>query len=86
MRFKTVLREPLVHFALIGAALFFIFDISNDEANSPNPPIVISNGHIDQLTAQFANVWQRPPSTNELKNLIERHVALAEQPGCVLKF
>ncbi len=77
MRFKALLHEPLLHFTLIGAALFGFFQIQNEGTTSPNPPIVISSGQIQQLAAQFNQTWQRPPNSGELKGLIDE--ALREE-------
>jgi len=36
--------------------------------------IVISAGQIEHLAARFARTWQRPPTLEELKGLINEHV------------
>ena len=35
---------------------------------------MITQSRIDRLAAQFAAIWQRPPTYAELKNLIDDHV------------
>jgi hypothetical protein len=69
-----LLREPLVHFLLLGAALFLLFAMVGDSDGAPTDRIVISNGRIEQLTEIFMRTWQRPPTEEELAGLIENHI------------
>ena len=72
---KRVIREPLVHFALIGAALFVLYGSVNDSGlASTDKQIVVSAGRIDQLVSIFQKTWQRPPTAEELKALIDDFV------------
>ena len=66
---KSFLREPLVHFLALGAALFVYFQWSGGSAGSSR--IVLTPGQIDHLAAGFSKVWQRPPTEAELKGLID---------------
>ena len=71
----TILREPLLHFLLIGAALFVVFGFVNDKYSSEtDKQIVVSAGRIAQLENIFAKTWQRPPSAQELKGLVDDFV------------
>lgn len=65
------LREPLVHFLAIGAVLFLIFFWWGGGSGSN---IVITPGQIDSMAAGFTRTWQRPPSEEELKGLIDDYV------------
>ncbi len=65
------LREPLVHFLALGAALFAL---SQWRGGSGSNRIVITPGQVDSLAASFARTWQRPPSEAELKGLVDEHV------------
>jgi hypothetical protein len=70
-----IIREPLVHFAAIGAALFVLYGLVNDSglANTDNQ-VVVSAGRIEQLVSIFHKTWQRPPTADELKGLIDDFV------------
>jgi hypothetical protein len=72
--FKNLWHEPLVHFLLIGAAIFVFYSLTRDVTSEAPNRIVVSSGHIEQLTANFKRVWMRPPSEEELNALVERHV------------
>jgi parvulin-like peptidyl-prolyl isomerase len=71
-------REPLVHFLLIGAGLFLLFGWRSGPASLPagqnNPQsakITVTQDDIDQTTATFTKTWQRPPTEEEAKGLVE---------------
>jgi len=71
---KTLLREPLIHFLLIGAALFFLFEVFETRKEVQGNRIVISNGQIEFLKASFARTRQRVPTGQELQGLIDGFV------------
>jgi hypothetical protein len=71
MSVKSVLREPLLHFFAIGAALFLYFHWSGGGSGPTSSRIVLTAGQINQLAAGFAKTWQRPPTDVELKGLID---------------
>ena len=76
-----LLREPLVHFLLIGAGLFLLFGWRGGPASLPagqsslqSAKIVVAQGYIDQTVETFARTWHRPPTEEEQKGLIEDFV------------
>ena len=72
---KTLIREPLLHFVLIGAALFVLFELADDGSPAATDKrIVVSAGRIEQLTNIFSRTWQRPPTDQELEGLIDDFV------------
>jgi PPIC-type PPIASE domain len=68
------LREPLLHFVLLGAAMFVIYGLVSQERVGKPGHIIITQGKIDNLAATFARVWQRPPVDQELEGLIRDYV------------
>lgn len=71
---KSFLREPLVHFLLIGAAIFLLFEVANDPTGPQSSRITVTNGQVDFLKARFAKTWQRGPTEKELQALINGHI------------
>ena len=71
---KRLLREPLFHFLLLGAALFVIYEALNRGERASDQDIVVSAGQVESLAANFSKVWGRTPSPEELKGLIDEHV------------
>lgn len=72
-----LLREPLVHFLLLGAALFGLFAVlgrTGDAAGDAAHRIDITAGLQDNLTVSFARSMQRPPTPAELQGLIDDFV------------
>jgi len=71
----NILKEPLLHFLLIGAALFIVFgQVNNKMSDGADNQVVVSAGRIEQLANIFAKTWQRPPTAEELKGLIDDFV------------
>jgi parvulin-like peptidyl-prolyl isomerase len=68
------LHEPLVHFLLLGAALFGVYGALNRDKTASHEEIVVTTGQIENLAATFAKIWQRPPTETELKGLIDQYV------------
>lgn len=71
---KSLIREPLVHFLLIGTALFLAFSLTGNPVGSESDQIVITQGQIDFLKANFARTWQRQPTEEEIQGLTESFV------------
>ncbi len=67
------LREPLLHFLLIGAAIFAAYNLQN-EGLVENNRIVISEAQIDRLITLWEKKRQRLPTQEELQGLIEHQV------------
>ena len=71
---RRVWREPLVHFLLIGAALFVFYDQTREQGSEAPNRIVMSSGQVEQLAANFKRTWMRPATEAELAGLIENYV------------
>jgi hypothetical protein len=70
---KAFLREPLVHFLALGALLFLIFQWKSGFGPA-STRITVTPGLVAHLASAFARTWQRPPTPDELKGLIDDHV------------
>jgi PPIC-type PPIASE domain len=72
---RRLLREPFVHFAALALLIFAVYAVLSPSAQqAPAGSIVVSSGKIEQMAAIFARTWQRPPSPEELKGLIDDYV------------
>lgn len=69
-----ILTEPLLHFLLIGAAIFLLVAITTDVAEERSDRIVVTEGQLERLAAMWQRTWQRPPTETELEGLIEDHI------------
>lgn len=72
---KKLLQEPLLHFLVIGAALFFLYSIQNDTVvEDDDKSITITQAHIDRMSLIFEKQNQRRPTKKEIEGLIEHMV------------
>ncbi len=73
---RRLLREPLIHFLLIGALLFGLYDLTQSRrpATVPSTEIRLSIDEIAQLTQLYQSQWRRPPTPQELAQLVEQKV------------
>ena len=69
-----ILREPLLHFVVLGVGLFVLFGAIGEPAEERQDQIVVSAAKIDNLAELFRRTWRRPPTRAELDGLIEDHV------------
>lgn len=69
---KRIMREPLVQFLVLGAALFAVSALLSPRDRPGR--IVVTPGRIESLAAAFALTWQRPPTSAELDGLIRDYV------------
>ena len=73
MRIRTLLGEPMLHFLIIGIALFGAYRWVSP-GDSGGRRIVITQGVVDDLVTQHVAARGREPSTTELNHLIESYV------------
>ncbi len=66
------LKDPLVHFIVLGGLLFAGFRIAKGSLNGED--IIVSRGQVEQLRLGFTRSWLRPPTDLELKALVEDHI------------
>jgi peptidyl-prolyl cis-trans isomerase C len=73
---KRLLREPLIHFLLIGAVLFglYSFTQSGRPSTASSKEIRLSLDEIRQLTLLHQSQWRRLPTPQELQRLVENRV------------
>jgi hypothetical protein len=71
---RRLLREPLVHFLLLGALLFAAYAALNRGGFAARDEILVSASQVEGLEMQFERVWQRPPTPEEQQALIDNWV------------
>lgn len=72
---KRLLREPLVHFLLIGALLFGLYSFTQaGRTTASSKEIRLSLDEVAQLVMLFQSQWRRPPTPEELNRLVENKV------------
>jgi len=71
---KTLLREPLVHFLVLGAGVFGLFALIGDQREFEPDEIVVGAGQIERLSQAWRKTRMRPPTQRELEGLIKDHI------------
>jgi hypothetical protein len=72
---RSLLREPILHFFLIGAAIFLVYAwVDESEPAGDTRVIAVSEQDAARLAGQFEATWKRPPTVDELDGMIEDHV------------
>jgi peptidyl-prolyl cis-trans isomerase C len=71
--FGRLIREPLVHFLLIGTLLFVLYGLAGAGRNSDRN-IRVDDAIAATLFGQFNRTWQRPPTAEEMNALVESYV------------
>ena len=72
--FKRLIKEPLLHFLLLGLALFFLFyQVADPNLDSPER-IVVTQADVERLKGQWQRQWRRPPTQRELDGMVESYI------------
>ena len=70
-----LLREPLLHFLVIGARLFGVFQLRQRRRRARRPTRSSSApARSPACGAIFSRTWQRPPTAKELDALVNEHI------------
>jgi len=67
------LREPLLHFLLLGFAIFGAYRLLGADEQPPSS-IVVTEGTINGQIESFSRTWLRPPTPQEVEELIREYV------------
>jgi hypothetical protein len=67
------LREPLIHFLVLGALIFVVHEQFAGKGREPGK-IFISRGQQENLLNTFSRTWQRPPTPQEFQGLLQDYV------------
>jgi hypothetical protein len=71
---RRVLREPLVHFVLVGAVVFAAYGLAGSQRADPGGKIVVGRADIAGLAGEWRRRWGRAPAPDELEALVQSHV------------
>jgi hypothetical protein len=71
---RRLLREPLLHFFLLGAALFAVYEAIPRTSSPDSRIIVVTQGRIESMATTFTRVWQRAPTDDELERLVRDYI------------
>ncbi|RDH85530.1 MAG: hypothetical protein DIZ78_11370 [endosymbiont of Escarpia spicata] len=63
-------KEPLLHFLILGALIFWFYDAGRQDA-SKNNEIVVTEGLQRHLATVFQRTWLRSPTQEELAGIVD---------------
>ena len=69
---KKILKEPLIHFLLIGALLFLVYGMVNTEKDETE--IAIDDNLINELAAKWELKRSRQPTLAEINGMVEKYI------------
>jgi len=69
------LREPLLQFFFIGAAIYLLYGIvAEPAAEEVDNTIIVSAGEIEWMQTAWQKRWNRPPTAAELDGLVQQYI------------
>jgi peptidyl-prolyl cis-trans isomerase C len=74
---RRPLREPLLHFLLVGALIFTTYELLNSGADRTVQAnrIVLTEDDLRQLAVRWLAQGRPPPSSDEMRALVEQRVS-----------
>ena len=67
---RPLWREPMLHFMLLGLALFVWYGyVAPSDADASR--IVVTQAQVDAMSRQFEATWNRAPTAKELHSLVD---------------
>jgi hypothetical protein len=73
LNLRRIVREPLLHFLLVGLALFVLFD-RNERDDDTDRRVVVGQSEVAGLVQRFQATWNRVPTDAEIDGLIDWYV------------
>lgn len=71
---KQWLREPLVHFVVLGGLTFLVYDQATGEDETDPRRIVVTTAKQRELASEFEERAGRAPDASERERIVEGHV------------
>jgi hypothetical protein len=71
---RRFLTEPLLHFVAIGGLLFVLYGLVSPRGDGRRDEIVVDRQRVAEVIAEHERTWQRPPSAEERKRMIDAWV------------
>ncbi|MBO6508878.1 MAG: peptidyl-prolyl cis-trans isomerase [Roseibium sp.] len=72
------LRQPLLHFLVLGALIFVYYGAvapsDPEPGGDPSSEIAVTSLQLDRLNTEFEAIWQRAPTTDEQQKLIDNFI------------
>jgi len=75
-KWQRLLSEPLLHFLVVGAVLFGVYHIANNDPRAAVDPqkIELTKDDVRQLAVTWLAQGQPPPTAGQLRSLVDQKV------------
>lgn len=67
-------RQPLVHFLVLGAAIFALNELRDPPEPAGSNRIVVTVAAVERMAGLWQKTWGRPPSEAELQALVRDYI------------
>ena len=75
LKIRKLIKEPLLHFLIIGALIFIYYSYQNKDYESEvSYDIVIDRSDINRLASAYQMSWNSKPDSSTLQRLIEEEI------------
>lgn len=73
---RRAVREPLIHFILIGALLFAVYNAlhSKEAASSDSKKIVLTGADVDQISLMWQAQGRPAPTAEQIESLLDSRI------------
>lgn len=71
---EKIIKEPLVHFLLLGLAIFLFYGLVNDDAAATNETIIIDDNDVERLIQNYQKSWNEYPDEKTINKLVDDYV------------
>lgn len=68
-------REPVLQFLAIGLLLFLLYGLVSGGKWQGERRIVVNDATVAAISERFQGLWQRPPTSEELKGLVDSYIS-----------
>ena len=70
-----LLREPLLHFMFIGAAIYLLYGVFAEPVpETDDKTIVVTAGEVEWMQTSWQKRWNRPPTAQEFDGLVQQYI------------
>lgn len=73
--FRIIIREPLVHFFLLGTLIFILFDLVGSSKPEPADKVInISSSMVENMINRWMLRMNRLPTQTELQTMVDKYI------------
>ena len=71
---NKLLKEPLLHFILLGIGIFVLYEVMNPDHQSESEKIIIDDNDVERIITNYQKSWSQTPDEKTLKILLDEYI------------